>query len=251
MPLSHFGDDPGTLWLDPSGEPIDLVQFQKQWGWKRCVRRLLKKRAIVWFVDDESANREWFKTHHCRHFGILTFSSRDHFSTALRNGTPCDAVVTDIFFPAREPETDQEANDLLAIYEQISKSRVDELPELWKRVQDDWSLDGFDVARDTTAIAKTRKERIPVLLFSRKATLLLNRDEWLDESAAVSNTFWLLEKLDPTVRGDSARRVASIQRDRIVAVLRYRQAVAPWWLKLLGRVGLGWGPISVSLGRQE
>jgi len=252
MSLLEFGNDPGTLWLDPGSEPIPLPSIQGERGWKRRLRKLLKERPIVWFVDDERGNRECFVDYHRRHFGVLTFSSGNHCIAALRSGTPCDVVVTDIFFPAQEPKTDSEAQRLRDIGEQIRNSRVHELPALWKQVQRDWHLDGFEIAKDTTEIARSRKERIPVFLFSRKATLLLNRDEWLNEpSLAVENTFWLLEKLDPSDQGASAHRAAGIQRDRILAGLRWRQAAAPWWLKLLGRMGLRFGPFSFSLGRRE
>jgi hypothetical protein len=160
-------------------------------------------------------------------------------------------VVTDIFFPSKSVDSDDRANTLLGIYRRIDDSKVSDLPALWGEVKAEWHLDGFEIARIVARAAAERKERIPVLLFSRKATLLLGVDDWLGEPpAAVENTFWLLEKIDPSTQGEPSRKAASIQRERIIAALRYRRAQAPWWLRLLGRLNLGWGPVrfSINLG---
>ena len=107
----------------------------------------------------------------------------------------------------------------------------------------------IDIARDVADYAAKRREHIPALLFSRKAAVLLHRGEdWLaDPSSAVENTHWMLEKLDPAQFGEGSRRAASIQRDRIVAALKYRQASGSWWSKVLGRLSLSWGPVRYSL----
>lgn len=247
--LAAFGEDEGTLWVEPGSKPLPLSEIQKTTkSWQRALRKRLKKRPLVWFVDDERANRDWFVENHGLHFALLTFSSRKHAVAALQAGALCDAVVTDIFFPANPPADNEQANRLLQIYEEILASPVSELSSLWASRRSEWSLDGFDITRDVFDYAARRKERIPVLLYSRKAALLLGSDDWLiSPSAAVENTHWMLEKLDPLAAAESARRAASVQRDRINAALRYRQQSAPCWKKLLSRLIIGWGPVRFSL----
>ncbi len=242
MSLATFTEDRGTLWLEQERQ-LDDVQKLWPWTWRLRIRAFVGHRPFIWFVDDEAMNRTWFVKNHREHFGVLTFSSRAHFVNALRSKTPCDAVVTDIFFPANQPTTEEQARELLSIYERIDSCTVANLPKLWVEVRKLWRLDGFDVARDVTDYAKHRKEQIPVLLFSRKATLLLNREDWLrDPPAAVENTFWLLEKIAPTVEGEAARDVAALQRERIMAALRYRHKATPWWKKAAAWVmkAVGW-----------
>lgn len=248
-----FGDDAGTLWAEPDAQSMPLTELQRTYrSWPKSLRRRVKRRPLVWFVDDERANREWFVEHHRLHFALLTFSCRRYVATALQAGTPCDAVVTDIFFPAKPPVDDRQADQLLAIYSEMGAAKVSDLPSLWNRHKAAWSLDGFDIARDVAEHAARRKERIPVLLFSRKAQLLLGSSEWFAHpSSAVENTHWMLEKLDPSDKGADASRAAGIQRDRINAVLRYREKSAPWLKRLLRHVSFGYWGISFSLSSSE
>jgi hypothetical protein len=182
--LAVFGEDRGTLWIDPGSPSVPLSEFQKNGAWKRNLKRRLGKRPLIWFVDDERANRDWFVENHSHHFALLTFNARTHLLSALRSGTLCDAVVTDVFFPASTPADDAQANELLRIYDEMGRSTVSGLPNVWNRHKQAWMLDGFSIARDVFDHAVKRNERIPVLLFSRKATLLFNSGEWLFEPAA-------------------------------------------------------------------
>jgi hypothetical protein len=251
--LTAFAEDAGTLYVDPDSLPMPLAELQRiHRSWRRTLKKRLGHRPLVWFVDDEKANREWFVAKHHAHFAVLTFSSRSHFTKALHSNVLCDAVVTDLFFPSNPPRDDEQANDLLKVYSEILNSTVSELPSVWDRWKSKWSLEGFDIACDVAEHAARRREHIPVLLFSRKATLLLSSDDWLvSPRAAVENTHWMLEKLDPCETGEGPSRAARIQRDRITAVLRYRRDAAPWWKKQLGRFSLGWGPVRYSLGSSE
>jgi hypothetical protein len=247
--VAAFLEDAGTLWAEPDSQPMPLAELQRtDKSWRKALKKRLRTRPLVWFVDDEYANRAWFVENHRLHFALLTFSSRRHLVAALQADVPCDTVVTDIFFPAAPPRDDGLADRLLTIYAEMHVSTVANLPSLWDRWKREWSLEGFDIARDVADYATRRKERIPVLLFSRKALLLLSADDWLnDPSSAVENTHWMLEKLDPSESGGRASRAARIQRDRINAVLRYRKESAPWWRKLLAHLNIGYGPISYSL----
>ncbi|MCH7756442.1 hypothetical protein IH970_15150 [candidate division KSB1 bacterium] len=115
--VSAFGNDRGTFWRifwEPA-QNLDLPSLDP----KRDRRRLLnaaRNRPIIWFVDDELGNREWFRDFHKEDFSVVTFSSRAHFKKALADGFPCDAIVTDIFFPAETVETEEAASKLLYLF---------------------------------------------------------------------------------------------------------------------------------------
>jgi SAM-dependent methyltransferase len=247
--VEAFGKDEGTVHLGT--DTLRVADLWERRGWQRQLRNRLRGRPLVWFVDDELANREWFVRAHRSWAAVLTMSDPSGCDRAFDRGTPCDAVVTDIFFPSAYPATDSEANDLLGIYRRIEGHTVGDLPGLWNAERSRWSLSGFAVARKADAAARSRGERIPVLLFSRKAALLLGTDDLLGEPvSAVQNSFWLVEKTDPSASADRARRAAAIQRERIIAALRYRRSAAPWWRKLFAwtRIGPGYGPLGFDLG---
>src|SRR5262249_19724524 len=201
----------------------------------------------VWVVDDEQTSRAWFVDNHRNHYALITFSSREHVVEALKAGVPCDIVVTDVFFAATTPKNPAEERTLLSIYEKIERTTIAQLPSLWPEVRKSWQLHGFTVARDVVEWAARRKETIPVILYSRKAPLLLSDDEWLTDPAAVRNTYWMTEKIDPGPMGDVNRRIAAIQRNRINALLRLKQESAPWWMKLLSGLSVEVGPFRYSL----
>jgi len=110
------------------------------------------------------------------------------------------------------------------------------LPKLWieERDSDRWSLDGFSVAHD----AAYHKPPVPVFLFSRKATLLLSVDDFIGEFPTVANSYWLLEKINPTSVTAIARKAAEMQRQRILAVLALRD---PAWKKLVTSIAIKMG----------
>jgi len=232
-----FGEDTGTVW-PPTGstaQPLVLSSVPvKQAG--RLVKRFAGSSPVVWFIDDERRNREWFRDHHRDHFTVITFSSRSFFEAALRAGFACSAVVTDIFFPSIAVTDDQQANKLLAIYEEINSTLVRDLKNLWQQRRKDWKLDGFTIARDVLE----RRPPIPLFIFSRKATLLLSTTEFLGEPPAVRNSYWLIEKVDPTCDEETARHAADVQRDRVLSVIAFR---SPWWQRLLSALAFRAGPI--------
>lgn len=246
--LEEFVEDPGTMWTS-SG---DRISVRRAGTPERKVRRELRKRAgkspIVWLVDDEQLNRTWFVDQHSLHFAVITFSGRKHVLDALQARIPCDILVTDVFFPAETPTDEQRAKKLLDIYTSIEHTTIAQLDELWPSVRTSWKLDGFDIATDVAEWAKRNNEKIPVVLYSRKAPLLLTDEEWLVNAEAVQNTYWMTEKLDPSKGPESSRRIAGIQRNRIGAYLSLKQKSAPWWMQILSGVGIGYGPFSYSLG---
>jgi len=163
-------------------------------------------------------------------------------------GLPCDAVVTDIFFP-REPVADDGAgNQLLEIYSDIEATPTGKLHNVWARHAAKWRLDGFDILRDVRQAAQKSRRSIPVLLYSRKALLLLAVEELNGKpSIPIGHSYWLVEKPDPATVSDSGKPMRA-QRDRIVSALCARQAAAPLWAKALSLVSIRAGWLTFSLG---
>lgn len=245
--MSEFGDDPGTLWSS-SGESVRITQVASS---ERSIRRELRKRVsglpIVWVVDDEKASRNWFVQNHRQHYALITFSSRPHVVQALRTNVPCDIVVTDVFFPAKLPSTEDEERALLSIYEEIEATTIARLSNLWAGVRKSWQLEGFAVAQDVVEWARRHKVLIPIILYSRKAPLLLDDNEWLADPEAVRHTYWMTEKIQPNQTGDLARKIAGIQRNRINGLLTLKRVTAPLWMKVVSGLGVKLGPFQYSL----
>jgi hypothetical protein len=85
--LAAFGENTGTLWVDESSQRLPLSKLQKsQRSWRRNLLKRIGSRPLVWFVDDEFANREWFAVRHRPRFAILTFGSRRYAKIALDAG---------------------------------------------------------------------------------------------------------------------------------------------------------------------
>lgn len=97
-----FLEDQGTFqpFGNSSEELLDISGLSPRKA-KRRLKDCPKDRPLVWFIDDERANREWFRDHHRNDFSTLTFSSRAHFAAAFQRKLRCDAIVTDIFFPSK------------------------------------------------------------------------------------------------------------------------------------------------------
>lgn len=215
--LKAFEADEGTLW-NQSGVRLSSIAFETAEE-RAKIREDSQCKHFVWFIDDELGNREWFKDRHREHWAVVTFSSREHAVRALARGFPCDAVVTDIFFPQKPPSTEEEANGFLSIYDKIKSTPVGGLHDLWQEERKrGWSLAGFSVAHDFSDLTLSKGKRIPVFLFSRKATLLLGTSDFIGDQPVTRNTYWLIEKPSPDEMS-SAERAANIQRARVEAVL--------------------------------
>lgn len=243
-----FGDDTGTLWPTSTAgcEPLSVhpESLEERPG---RVREAAGIRPIIWFVDDERGNREWFRDHHRDHFAVITFSARRHVVWALQHDIPCDAVVSDIFFPYRKVDNEPYAEQLLAIYREIHTSTVGNLWKVWEAHRDLWALHGFDIAYDIAEGGQRRGGKIPVFLFSRKATLLLNMDDFPREPAGIEDTLWMIEKPDPGLEAAVSAQAARIQRVRITVALKQRRRTAPLWQRVLGRLSISVGPFSYQL----
>jgi hypothetical protein len=243
--ITEFGSDAGTLWpIDGSGVPLSSLAESP----RRDVRARARPFPIVWLVDDERKSREWFVKEHRLHFAVVTFSSRDFVAAAIQKGFACDIVVTDVFFPAKLPTTEAEEAALLSIYQTIEDTPIGKLSEMLPRTRDDWVFEGFWIAKDIAAWARRLKQRIPVVLYSRKAPLLLLDSEWLNDPDAVRNTYWVTEKIDPEKTGQHSRTMADIQRHRIESLLEIQRKIAPLWMRILAGVGFRIGPFQYSLG---
>jgi hypothetical protein len=220
--LEAFGEDRGTF-CPPSAvasktfdtDTVDDAALTRE------ITQRADRRPIVWFVDDERANREWFRDHHRESFATVTFSSHANFRRALARGLPGNAFVTDIFFPATPVASEAQAAELLAVYDAINHCEVQNLRKLWAEQQHHWSLDGFQVARDGAA----QQPPVPVFLFSRKAPFLLGVEDYVSEPRAVANSYWLTEKVAPDSPVEISQTAARVQATRILAVLDSRPAV--------------------------
>ncbi len=243
-----FGDDRGTLWT-PYKTGDESLPFHDLSG--RLARRELphfvRRKPFVWLVDDELRNRQWFRDAHRDHFAVVTFSNRSFFIKAFDKGLPCDAVVTDVFFP-KEPVADNDAgNQLLQIYDDIETTPTGKLHNVWRQHVAKWRLDGFDILRDVRHAAQKSRRSIPVFLYSRKALLLLAVEE-LDGTPPVpiGYSYWLVEKPNPAKVSDPGKPMRA-QRDRIVSALRARQTAAPLWARALSLIGIRVGCLTLSL----
>lgn len=220
--LEAFGEDRGTF-CPPSA--VTSKTFDTDTVDDAALTREVTQGAdgypVVWFVDDERANREWFRDHHREDFASVTFSSHANFRRALDRGLPGDAFVTDIFFPATPVSSEARAAELLAVYDAIENCEVRNLRKLWADWQHHWSLDGFQVARDGAA----QQPAVPVFLFSRKAPFLLGVEDYVSEPRAVANSYWLTEKVAPDSPAEIAQIAARVQATRILAVLDNLSAV--------------------------
>ena len=234
--IAAFGEDRGTYtgFATPPETDIALSSLNDRSA-KRQMKALAAGYPVIWFVDDERANRQWFRAHHGNHFATVTFSSRKHFAAALRRELPCDAIVTDIFFPSRPVRTNRQADSLMAIYDKIAATPVGELPALWKRQREQWTLDGFSIAKD----GADHKPQIPVFLFSRKALLLLSVTDLRRGPLLVGNTSWLIEKVAPDAPANAARCAAELQRDRVYSTLAHR---VPKWKQFPNTIQSRVGP---------
>lgn len=211
--IDAFGEDTGSFTYPGIDEKKFIsVATLPEADASRTIKKLSGDFPIIWFIDDERANREWFRDFHVNDFSIITFSSRALFSKCLKKDIPCDGIVTDIFFPSNQITNRDDADALLSIYEKMKNAQVRSLHKLWEDERDFWSLDGFSIAHD----AVYKKPPIPVFLFSRKATLLLNMEDFIDESPAVGNSYWLLEKIDPSSPIEKSKRAARLQRQNYV-----------------------------------
>ena len=148
--MSHeteFGDDRGTLW-PTTGEGVQIwYPSGSARSHRRQLRKLASRRPIVWLVDDEQASRRWFVDNHRHHYALVTFTSHTHVVEALQADVPCDIVVTDVFFAATTPKTQEEESALLSIYDKIEQTTIAQLPPLWADLRKYWQLHGFTVAR--------------------------------------------------------------------------------------------------------
>lgn len=57
----------------------------------------IKKKPVVWYVDDLPENLERFKTNHKQVFDVRTFSTTEQVLSALVGSKP-DALLCDVFF---------------------------------------------------------------------------------------------------------------------------------------------------------
>lgn len=90
----------------------------------------MRKKPVVWFVDDLPSNLEKFKTNHEQAFTIRTFTKPEEVTAALVESLP-DALLCDIFFydsvelaADMERRVQEKAAELRAFGEHIGANRL-------------------------------------------------------------------------------------------------------------------------------
>ncbi len=93
----------------------------------------MKKKPVVWYVDDLPANLERFRTNHGQAFTLRTFARPEEVRAALVESTP-DALLCDIFFydsPAiaedMEKRVQEKAAELRRFGDEIGATRESNL----------------------------------------------------------------------------------------------------------------------------
>lgn len=94
----------------------------------------MRKKPLVWYVDDLPSNLEKFKTNHQQAFTIRTFSKPEEVTAALVESLP-DALLCDVFFydsvelaEDMERKVQQKAAELRAFGEHIGANRLANQP---------------------------------------------------------------------------------------------------------------------------
>lgn len=90
----------------------------------------MRKKPVVWYVDDLPSNLEKFKTNHEQAFTIRTFTKPEEVTAALVESLP-DALLCDIFFydsvelaEDMERKVQEKAAELRAFGEHIGANRL-------------------------------------------------------------------------------------------------------------------------------
>lgn len=90
----------------------------------------MRKKPVVWYVDDLPSNLEKFKTNHEQAFTIRTFTKPEEVTAALVESLP-DALLCDIFFydsvelaADMERRVQEKAAELRAFGEHIGANRL-------------------------------------------------------------------------------------------------------------------------------
>lgn len=185
----------------------------------------MKKRPVVWYVDDLPANLDKFSTNHGQAFDIRTFSRPEEVRAALVESSP-DALLCDIFFYdnstiAEEMETkvQEKAADLRRFGDELG-------------ARNESSLAGINLIQTVSA---PFRNRFPIYAYTSKGPYLL--DGLSFDRIGNSGAKWLFKGK----YGSSTEQVI-IQQD--IEDFRFKNSFAMRaahysWLSLFGSGFLG------------
>jgi hypothetical protein len=142
----------------------------------------MKKKPIVWYVDDLPENLAKFSQDHSELFEVETFKSAAEVLRALAKSTP-DALLCDIFFydtpeVAREMEDKvrAKAEELRAFGDHIGASKLQ-------------NLAGIDLIRN---VADRFNEKFPIYAYTSKGPYLLDNPSF--DHIGEAGARWLFKR---------------------------------------------------------
>ncbi len=124
----------------------------------------MKKKPVVWYVDDLPENLERFKNNHQQVFEMRTFSTPEHVMSALVDSRP-DALLCDVFF-----------YDTVAIAEDMEKRVQEKAAEIRKFGED---IEANMIANQAgvpliQSVSARFGKRFPIYAYTSKGPYLLD-----------------------------------------------------------------------------
>ena len=142
----------------------------------------MKRKPVVWYVDDLRANLEDFKRKHGKVFAIETFSNPHDVLEALETSKP-DALLRDVFFYKNnevaediEAKVSAKAKDLIAFGESIAATK----PE---------NQAGIELI---AAVCGRFRNKFPIYAYTSKGAYLLDQVGF--DRIADAGAKWLFKK---------------------------------------------------------
>jgi len=190
-----------------------------------------KHKATIWHLDDEEARHEELKQRHGERYSLRHFSTPEEVLAALEAGEQPDLLLSDLFFPIEGKESELTAQRLAA--EQTWKL-LGEFAEKYRTV---YHPAGFELAKKL----RRREKRIPNLIYSSKAPLLLSEAEF-SQITKDAGPVWLYKghedaeaeqlKIDAVLMGASWRQ-RYLRLKGTIGVAIIAAAVVGWFLGML------------------
>jgi len=142
----------------------------------------MKKKPIVWYVDDLPENLTKFSTDHSEVFEIKTFSSTSDVLRALAQSTP-DALLCDIFY-YETPEIAREIEEKVRTKAEETRSFGETIGA--SKVQ---NLAGIDLIR---TVADRFRDKFPVYAYTSKGPYLLDNSSF--DHIGEAGAQWLFKR---------------------------------------------------------
>jgi CheY-like chemotaxis protein len=185
----------------------------------------MRKRYLVWLVDDREENRKDFQRRHGGNFEIELFETPDQVLQAIENGRRPDALLCDVYFfedPARREQVEAEV-----------MRQVDQLKKTLPQLSLD-NADGIQLIEDIrTHLAEP--PHFPIYAYTSKGPYLL-QNEGFDRLENLDARWLFKGKHSPLA-----------ERHRITGDIReFKDRFN--WRKRLWQVAVATGSVSAILG---